>query len=295
MSCSDSATPERARDLLLSWLAERLTPDGQSWLDGKRSTGAADRDFYMAFALVPRKLGKQDLSLTQSELEQASKCRSGWAPVDWSIDQAARMVLLLADPDREDVFMRRLEKLCVTGDVGELVTLYAGLPIFPFADRLTDRAAEGLRTNINAVFEAVAHGNPYPADHFEEGPWNQMVLKALFIGSRLYPIQGLDQRANASLARILIDYAHERLAAHRRITPELWRCVSPFLENVSDDDLERAWSTDDSVEKQGVALAFSKASDPRAQTLLKGVPALSQAISSRELTWCSVHESLSAN
>ena len=60
---------------------------------------------------------------------------------------------------------------------------------------------------MRPVFEAVAHPNPYPSERFSETQWNHLVLKALFIGTTLAPIQGLDQRRNADLARMLIDYA----------------------------------------------------------------------------------------
>ena len=81
---------------------------------------------------------------------------------------------------------------------------------------------------MRVVFEAVAHRNPYPAEHFAEPAWNQLVLKALFVGSPLDPIVGLDARRNPTLARMLCDYAHERWAASRPVSPELWRCVGPF-------------------------------------------------------------------
>ena len=58
-----------------------------------------------------------------------------------------------------------------------------------------------------------------------------MILKALFVGSTLAPILGLDARANPELARILLDYAAERGAAGREITPELWRPVVPFSDH----------------------------------------------------------------
>lgn len=54
-----------------------------------------------------------------------------------------------------------------------------------------------------------------------------MVLKALFIDTTLHPIVGPDERANSKLATLLCDYAHERWAAGRAVTPELWRCVGP--------------------------------------------------------------------
>lgn len=67
-----------------------------------------------------------------------------------------------------------------------------------------------------------------------------MVLKALFIGSRLAPIKGLDERANPELAQILREYAHERWSAGRPVNPELWRCVGPFATSADAlADLER--------------------------------------------------------
>ena len=68
---------------------------------------------------------------------------------------------------------------------------------------------------MRAVFEAVAHRSPYPREQFSENRWNHMVLKALFVDSTLHPMQGLEERANPELAKMLCDYAHERWAAGR--------------------------------------------------------------------------------
>ena len=135
--------------------------------------------------------------------------------------------------------MRRLDQLCATADVDELVAFYLGLAVYPDPPRHRLRAAEGLRTNMSVVFESVAHRNPYPAEQLSEEAWNQMVLKALFIGSPLHPIVGLDRRANSVLARMLCDYAHERWAAGRPVSPELWRCVGPFASGPLLADLGR--------------------------------------------------------
>ncbi len=57
-----------------------------------------------------------------------------------------------------------------------------------------------------------------------------MVLKALFIESPLWPIQGLDERANPHLAQMLIDYMRERIAAKRVVHYELFRAIGGYLE-----------------------------------------------------------------
>ena len=167
-------------------------------------------------------------ALTQADLAAAEAARPGWNPAGWSIDGAARVLALLVY-GRSGPFAEVFKHLRRTADAAELVALYRGLPLYPEPESLEFEVGEGLRrSNIRAVFEAIAHDNPYPREHFDEHRWNHMVLKALFVGSRLAPIEGLDARANPELARILHEYAHERWAAGRPVTPELWRCIGPF-------------------------------------------------------------------
>lgn len=188
----------------------------------------------------------------------------------------------------------RLEQLFVTADVGELVTFYRGLPLYPAPERYLHRAAEGARTNMKAVFEAVAHHNPYPAEVFPEPTWNQMVLKALFVGSRLAPIHGLTERQNPTLARMLCDFAHERWAAGRVVSPELWRCVGPFAEGAALDDLARALSAVDEAEAGAAALALAVSPAPAARDLLARRADLAAAVGDGRLTWSTVTDQLAA-
>jgi hypothetical protein len=73
------------------------------------------------------------------------------------------------------------------------------------------------------VFEAIACENPYPAAHFPELNFNQMVLKALFTGVALERVIGLDGRVTPELARMANDYASERRAAGRSVPADIWR------------------------------------------------------------------------
>ena len=281
----------KPRDLLQQWLERRLPGDARAWLlDAARriSSASSDAELFRAVSLVTRKIGKEDLNLTAEERQAAGAARPGWDPRDWSVDQAARVHLLLSMGDDGAVFSRRLDQLCVTADVGELVAFYRGLPLYPDQPRYVLRAAEGIRTNMRAVFEAVAHCNPYPSEQLPEAAWNQMVLKALFVGSRLEPIIGLDARANAALARMLCDYAHERWSAGRPVSPELWRCVGPFAAGAMVDDLKRVLDKGTGPEREAAALALSRSRDPAAADLLRRHADLAAAVREGRLNWRSL-------
>ena len=275
-------------DLLVGWLHRQAPELSRAWLDGqiaKLGSEARDRDVYVALGLVPRKLGKADLDLEAADLEGAQAARPGWDPRGWSVDQAARILILLHAGGAGETFANRFGQLCRTADVAEAIAFYRGLPLYPDPPLLEAQAAEGTRTNMRAVFEAVAHRSPYPKEQFAENRWNHMVLKALFVGSALHPIQGLDERANPLLARMLCDYAHERWAAGRPVSPELWRCVGRFADAEALADLQRVLATGGAIERKAAALALAACPDARASELLGQAPDLAAAVARGELTW----------
>ncbi len=273
--------------LLQKWLEARLPADARAWLAEavQRMRSGGDTDLYRSVSLVTRKIGKADLALTAEELNQAAAAREGWDPSDWSFDQAARIYLLLVSGTDGATFLRRLDQLCDTADIGELVAFYRGLPLYPDQPRYVLRAAEGIRTSMKAVFEAVAHRNPYPAEQLAEPAWNQMVLKTLFIGSTLHPVVGLDRRANPELARMLCDYAHERWAAGRPISHELWRCVGPYARGEMLHDLGRVLEKGTEPERTAAALALASSPDPAATGLLWAYPELCMAVNENKVSW----------
>lgn len=277
-----------ALELMEEWLRRQLPPERCQWLGDRNASGAAtpEKDLFITLGLIPRKLGKADLELTAEDLAAAEQAAPGWSPQGWSVDGTARVVTLLRTIASRNDFPERFRQLCRTADVAEAIAFYRGLVLYPAPEALEPQAAEGVRSNIRAIFEAVAHNNPYPRRHFDQHRWNQMVLKALFVDSWLYPIQGLDERANAELAGMLRDYAHERWAAGRPVSPELWRCVGPFAQDqAAIADLDQAARSSDLNQRAAAALALSMSPSPLAAERLAAMPDLATQIADGTLSW----------
>jgi len=276
-------------ELLEQWLTVRTSNEHLDWLATQRHkilTSNSDRELHITLGLIPRKLGRKDLSLNKEELSAANDAVFGWNPSTWSIDTAARIAVLcrLAEHNPER-FRDTITDLCRNADLAEGIALYSGIALYPHSDNLDKLIGEGLRTNMRAVFEAIAHNNPYPAKHFDENRWNHMVLKALFIESTLAPIQDLDERANAELATILCDYAHERWAAGRSVTIELWRCVGPFATGSMIEDLQRVAASTDHIEHRAGVLALSQSPQSIPQNTASAYPQTVSDIANGSLTW----------
>ncbi len=281
-----SALRDKCLELLRGWLDRQLDEAARAWLDEQLvKAGGTDRDLYLAIGLAPRKLGKADLALAPEDLAAADAARRGWNPAGWSVDQAARVALLLAAARDEGGFPEKLEQLCNTADVRELIAFYQGLPLYPNQKVYAARAGEGARTNMKAVFEAVAHRNPYPAEQFDEHSWNQLVLKAVFVGSSLNAIHDFDRRRNEDLARTLVDYAHERWAAGRAITPELWRAVGPFIDESMLGDIKRVAESGNPVERRAAVLALRESGMPRIEALINLSPEIVSEVEAGRVSW----------
>lgn len=282
----------KAKALLHGWLSRRLSSEAMSWLDQQikvLEAGQRPQQLAIAIGLAPRKVGKTDLDLTAAEFQAAQVVRPGLDPGGWSVDQAARILLVLASAGaNRDAFAESIERVFTAAEIGEQIALLRGLPLLPEPERLIPYAAEGVRSAMQPIFEAVAHRNPYPRERFSEAQWNQMVVKTLFIGSRLSPIQGLDDRRNADLAQMLVDYAAERRAAGRAISPELWRCVAPFARDSDVATLSKILLSGTQAERSGAALALYECPLPAAKAALNPYADLVSAIEAGRLSWNSI-------
>jgi hypothetical protein len=258
-------------ELLRSWIGRRPSPEAVIWFESKQADLARDpapRAFASVSGLVSRRMGKADLDLEPSDLTSAEQARSEWRPAGLTIEQAARIVLLIESAKASGSFVERLKSLTATADLGELIAIYKGLPLYPNPETLVPVATEGLRKAMRAVFEAAAYQNPFPSEHFPQSAWNHMVLKTLFIDSVLHPIIGLDRRWNEELTEILVNYAQARRAAHRPVSPELWRGVGPFAGVAAIADLGQVLAEGDELEQKAAALALSASRHPAAAEAL---------------------------
>jgi hypothetical protein len=271
------------------WIARAADAAGRAWFRDaidKVVHAGNDRALGVAIGLAARKLGRADLALTPADAARTAALRPGFDARDWSVDQLARVAMMAASHDGDDAaFAARFDGFCATAEVNELIALCRGLPIYPGARLLEPRAREAVRSGMKPVFEAVAHRNPYPREAFAEDPWNHMVVKALFIGASLWPIQGLDERANPHLARMLVDFAHERWAAGRSVSPELWRCVAPHADTQGIAALRRAFDAGGDKDRLAVALAVERSDAAGLLSLRNEMQVLSVRLADDNITW----------
>jgi hypothetical protein len=247
-----------------SWVLRATDERGIAWFRGaidEVTRAAGDRPLGVAIGLAPRRVGKANLRLEADDLVGANALREGLDPSDWSVDQLARIALMVASYRDEAGFAERLDRFCATAEINELIALCRGLPVYPAAALIEPRAREAVRSGIKPVFEAVAHRNPYPSEVFKEDDFNQMVVKAVFVESSLWPIQGLDRRGNPRLARMLVALAQERRAANRPISREIWRCIAPHADDAGVAALIQAWDVGVENDRLAIALALKAAPD----------------------------------
>lgn len=279
--------PDTAR-VLAAIIQSQVSERGKQWianqLDAWQTKGTL-QTFNIAFTAAPRFVGRDEITVSPADRE-ALLPRS----VDgFTADRLFRTWWLLQLPVADEAgYLRAVENLFLAGEMNELTALYGALPFLAFPEAWKLRTAEGVRSNIGSVLEAIMVRNPYPAQYLDEPAWNQLVMKAFFTDKPVHLISGLDQRANAELARILRDFSRERRAAARPVPPMLWRLVGPFVNEDNFEDLERAWFSEVHAEREAAALACHLSTYPPARQLLESRPDVAAEIRQGLLTWDTV-------
>jgi hypothetical protein len=211
--------------VLTKLVSARVSPAARAWLD---NAVAAPRDLGAladAFTPAARRLGRAPLDVTAPETEVLAAVGITWPVRGWGVDEAGRVAMLVAAAGEldEERFATLVEECYGRGDNRERQAVLKALPLLPHSERLVALGIEACRTSIQPLFEAIACENPYPAARFPDLGFNQMVLKALFVGVAVDRIIGLDGRLTPELARMATDYASERRAAGRSVPGDIAR------------------------------------------------------------------------
>jgi len=211
---------------LLDVVCRQLAPGGGEWLEGAAEALRAPLDqeaFATVYTVAARRVGKAPVALDAADVAHLACAGVAWVPAHWGTDELARAVLLLraAAALAEPAFASLVEECYARGDNRERQAVLRSLALLPAPVRFLALAVDACRTSIQPVFEAIACENPYPAAYFPELPFNQMVLKALFVGVALRRVVGLEGRITAELRRMAADYASERRAAGRTVPPDI--------------------------------------------------------------------------
>ena len=225
--------------IITAIIRDNLSPDAWSWLAEKCVLeNQSAHQLNIAFVSMPRKTGRTIIHCTLQQSEALSVARPHFTINNWSIDRLCRVWLLLhIDSTKKEAYFHSIENLFLAAEMNELVALYSSLPVLQYPEIWRSRCAEGIRSNIGIVLEAIICNNPYPSAQLSEAAWNQLVMKAFFTDKPIHQIIGLDQRANRELANMLCDYGNERWAASRTVNPQLWRCVGKFIDDSSGIDI----------------------------------------------------------
>jgi len=259
------------KGLIWEVIVKNITSETQEWLQKMGATQNGAANFNTAFILAPRKTGKTIIHFSEAEKEKLSAIRSGFSIDGWVTDRLCRVWLLLQlDATDKDKYFRKIENLFLSAEMNELVALYSSLPLLAYPETWVKRCAEGIRSNIAGVLEAIMLHNPYASENLEQAAWNQMVLKAFFTEKQVQLITGLDARANKELAYTLADYAKERWAAGRKVNPMLWRLVGKFIDERIFNDILIGLTHDDATEKNAIALAAKESAYQPAKSLFEG-------------------------
>lgn len=265
------------------------------WLKGKEvqiKAGFSFKDFYLAFSMASRVTGSDKVISGDIVVPWGASVVMDM----WPLHRLGRIYLIMALSKHAPENARQVyQQLFETATLTELTALYSALSFLPLPEHYADRAAEGIRTNMGDVFDAVAIGNPYPAKFLPESAWNQMVLKAVFTYKPLYKIVGIDDRSNEPLALMLINYAQERWAAARPVTPELWRPVGKFLQPAHLPLIEKLLKEGDAIEQQAAILVSADATSEAVKAKANDYQAVKKKVEEEQLVWDSLGRKYWAN
>lgn len=218
-----------ALETLLIALKAVCPPEQVAWLEQACAcvTSADDPAMELTIhsAMAHRKLGDGQLPAPSPAI--ATACGE-LDPSAWPFSDVARTILILAAIGARPTCRKELvTTLFRRGDEAERAGIARALALLDSTNELKALILETGRANSRRLIGAVTLRNPYPAAHYTDAEFNQLVLKALFVGLPINQVMGLEHRANGELSRMCEDYYDERTAAHRSVPPDIWLALAP--------------------------------------------------------------------
>lgn len=147
---------------------------------------------------------------------------------NWTVDDAARVLLLTTIPLRGTALAEQVGALYRYGDAAEKRAVLRALPSLDIGDGAVELLQDAIRTNDTRLVAAAL--GPY-ASHLDDQTWRQAVLKCVFMEIPLTAVAGLNQRADGELGRMLASLDDERRAAGRTIPDD----ASALLAQISEE------------------------------------------------------------
>lgn len=221
-------TSSQVERVLRELVERRLEQPAREWLARTSAAIGAAPDhgaFLEAFTAAARRLGRARLAPTEEETARLAGAGVSWPIGTWGADELGRVALLVtAAAHWPEAELEALVEACYRqADGAEREAMLRALPLLSAPERFLGIAVDACRSHIQPLFDAIACENPYPALHFPELNFNQLVLKALFTGVPLQRILGLEGRVTPELRRMAAGYASERRAAGRSVPPDIGR------------------------------------------------------------------------
>lgn len=256
---------------LSTGLKYRLNNEQNKWLDSAldqiNNSDNLINELLTLSATTRRKLGANLLGSDGNLLPLTTDLFAG----HWTVADAGRVLLILqsvlTDASQTQAIIQAYFQ---QGDESEVAAITRILILFANGELLKPYAREVGRTNSKPLFAALAQYNPYPAKYYSEHEFNQLVLKALFMGIWIDPVIGLLQRANSELSQMCENYIKERVAANRAIPPDIWLALEPCASIEGENLIIRHLSIDNSQDRYFVVKALLQQNPvtPKRQKLL---------------------------
>ncbi|WP_037411481.1 EboA domain-containing protein [Candidatus Solirubrobacter pratensis] len=193
---------------MIDQLEDRVAPEGLAWLQEAAAEVAHNPAAIGArFPAVGRKVGRGPLDPNADPDDVHA----------WTIDDAARTYLLQALGGHAQ---SELDQLYRYGDAAERRGILRALEHLD-VDAL-HLVEDAIRTNDTRLIAAAL--GPYATERLPGAAYDQAVLKCVFVGVPITPLDGLE-RVTPDGARMLAALVHERVAAGRDVPAEVWTVI----------------------------------------------------------------------